>query len=304
MLTDSTPAAIAQVLKMKLGLTLKIDSILQRPDRCIAMLPDSQMAVLATSESGVQLMRSERKILQALDGKTSFRTPTIDKISDDETVDLRNRVPGNTNFNDILQRLNQDPAIARQITSNIAAILAELHNCLDHSQARELAPSNHNWPTSADWVRERLPHVVKESVMLKQMYLYLDEFESIRVDDRERVLCHGDPGLHNLAFNSDDLSINGIFDFEGATFNDPSWDLRYLIFGPTDFHYELVDTGIQSYQDHSDRAISKQRILFYNAISAITFLAYRKGIEKDTRWCGRTYDEDLAWTQLAISKLG
>jgi hypothetical protein len=109
MLTDSTPAAIAQVLKMKLGLTLKIDSILQRPDRCIAMLPDSQMAVLATSETGVQLMHSERKILQALGGKTSFGTPTIDKVSDDETVDLRNRVPGNTNFNDVLQRLNKDP---------------------------------------------------------------------------------------------------------------------------------------------------------------------------------------------------
>ncbi len=304
MLTVSTPEAIAQALKNNLGLALKIDSILQRPDRCIALLPNSQMAVLATSESGVQLMRSERKILQALAGKCSFQTPTVEKVSDDESVDLRNRVPGNTNFNDILRQLNKDPAIARQVTINIAAILAELHNCLDHQHARELASSHHNWPTSADWVRERLPHVVKDTAMLKQMYLYLDEFEVIRIDDQDRVLCHGDPGLHNLAFNADDLTINGIFDFEGATFNDPNWDLRYLIFGPTDFHYELLDIGIQSYLAHSDRLISKQRILFYNAISAITFLAYRKGIENDTRWCGRTFDEDLAWTQLAISKLG
>lgn len=304
MLTVSTPEAIAQVLKKKLGLALKIDSISQRPNRCIAMLPNSQMAVLATSETGARLMRSERKILKALGGKASFQTPTIEKVSDDGTVDLRNMVPGNTNFNDILQRLNKDPTIAMQVTINISAILAELHNCLDHKQARELAPCHHNWPTSADWVRERLPYVVKETVMLKQIYLCLEEFEVIRVDDQDRVLCHGDPGLHNLAFDSEDLSINGIFDFEGATFNDPNWDLRYLIFGPTDFHYELVDIGIQSYQDHSDRLISKQRILLYNAISAITFLAYRKGIENDTSWCGRTYDEDLAWTQLAISKLG
>lgn len=175
MLTVSTPEAITQVLKTKLGLALKIDSILQRPDRCMALLPDSQMAVLATSETGAQLMRSERKILQALGGKSSFQTPTIEKVSDDETVDLRNRVSGNTNFNDILQHLNKNPAIAKQVTINIAAILAELHSCLDHS----------------------------------------------------------------------------------------------------------------------DRLISKQRILLYNAISAITFLAYRNGIENDTRWCGRTYDEDI-----------
>lgn len=63
MLTVSTPEAIAQVLKKKLGLALKIDSILQRPNRCIAVLPNSQMAVLATSEAGARLMHSERKIL-------------------------------------------------------------------------------------------------------------------------------------------------------------------------------------------------------------------------------------------------
>jgi len=202
-----------------------------------------------------------------------------------------------------LPRIISDRGLASRLVTQMAEILAELHACLPQELASQLAGPDHKWPPSVDWVRVRLPEVVADKDLLDLCLGWLEAFASLEVPDEERVLCHGDFGFHNFAFDAVDFSVKGIFDFDSASFNDPHWDLRYMVFGPTPFHYQLLDLGIETYDGCSGRTISRDRVLLYNAISAITFLAYRRGISAETVWCGRNLEEDLAWTRLAISKL-
>jgi len=300
--SHSDPVEVESFLRDQFGIDNHVESILQRNNRCVALLSNSKMACFASNPIGTTSMRRERGVLQALQGKASFKIPVVHAASSDGTVDIRQMVEGVTGEN-LRSRIYADASIARQVASGIATVLAELHNLLDWQDVQNLVPSTHHWPVSGDWVRQRLPEVMDDMGHMKELLAYVDEFESITTPDEQKVLCHADLQFSNIAFSESGFAINGIFDFDSATFCDPNWDLRYLVFGPNDSDYEHLEHGIETYAKISTRPLSRKRILFYNLISAIAYLAFRHGIEKDRHWCGRTYDEDIGWTKLAMSKL-
>lgn len=115
------------------------------------------------------------------------------------------------------------------------------------------------------------------------------------------VLCHGDVGFHNMAFEPGTLDITGLFDFDDACANQPEWDLRYLTFDPKDHNHDILSRGLDAYERAGGDTPSLKRTLVFNALSAISYLAFRENVSPLTRWCGRTLEEDLAWTRLAIA---
>ncbi len=57
----------------------------------------------------------------------------------------------------------------------------------------------------------------------------IERYEVMPVGPEDRVLIHGDVGLHNLAFNPATDVVNGIFDYDSAAWADRHHDLRYLL---------------------------------------------------------------------------
>ncbi len=292
---------LQDALQGKLAIADPVLSVFDGDNRYICELPNCHFAIVADNPDGVEAMRRERKILQVLSDRVVARIPWVLKVSTDETIELRRGVPGRTRIPDLVARLDDDDELARRVIRQLVTMFADIHSSVSPHTAIELTQGVESWPVSSTWVRERLPDVLKDQGLLAQLNEVMDLYDQVNI--RKYVLCQGDPTLQNVAF-SDELDVNGIYDFYTAAARDPEWDLRYLVYGPTKRHYALMDHGIDTYAELGDYQPSRERVLLYNAVSAIAYLAYRKGIDADVLWCGRTLAGDLAWTRLALSKLG
>lgn len=114
------------------------------------------------------------------------------------------------------------------------------------------------------------------------------------------ILVHTDVGFHNLAIDGESRTVQGVFDYDGAAWADRHHDFRYLVFD-VDRH-DMLDAACAVYEPVVGRPIRRDRVLLYNAASAVTFLAYRAGHAPEERWCGRTLAEDLRWSRDAIAR--
>jgi DNA-binding CsgD family transcriptional regulator/aminoglycoside phosphotransferase (APT) family kinase protein len=293
-------AYLEQQLQNKMAVAEPIINIFDGEDRYICELPGCRFAVVADNPRGVERMRGERAILRALADSTFQRVPQVLTVSDDDTVELRAGVPGRSRIPDLVERLRVED-VGRKVIRQIATLLVELHSALSPEVAIDLTKDIEMWPPSSTWVKERLPHVLSDQGLISELNGVLDYYD--RIEIRKCVLCQGDPTFQNMAF-SEELNINGIFDFYTATACEPEWDMRYLWFEDTAQAAELRDLGIATYAELSGYQPDRERVLLYNAISAIAYLAFRKGIDANTLWCGRTLAGDLAWTRAALDKLG
>jgi hypothetical protein len=105
--------------------------------------------------------------------------------------------------------------------------------------------------------------------------------------------------LHNIAIEPSTGTVEGVFDYDGAAWVDRHYDFRYLIFDRQD--ESLLDGALQAYEPGLGIRLDRDRIRLFNAACAIGFLAFRQGTAPETRSCGRTLAEDLAWVQYALS---
>ncbi len=128
----------------------------------------------------------------------------------------------------------------------------------------------------------------------------LYEQAPVRADDR--VLIHGDVGLHNLALDAESGCVSGIFDYDNAAWADR--DSRYLLFDVgRDGREDTLDAALAIYEPAVGRFVDCNRIRLYNAACAINFLAFRAGPVAEQKPCGRTLAEDIRWVRAALSKL-
>ena len=286
-------------LRDKLSITDTILNVYPGFDRYVCELPDCHFAVIAENSQGINAMRKERRVLNALsDGP--IKVPRVMCVSEDDTVEIRHGGPRRSSVAELSTRLQSDHKLLRNIIGQLASMLVSLHSTLGPDEATELTKDMEMWPASPDWIREGLAHVIRDSGLLAELNEVVDLYE--QVNFRKTVLCQGDPIFQNLSFDSE-FNVKGISGFYTACARDPEWDLRYLVTGPTSRDYSNMDYGIEKYAEQGNYQPDRQRVLLYNAVSAIAFLAFRKGIDDDYPWCGRTLTEDLSWTRSALSKL-
>jgi len=293
---------IASLIESKLAMTVDPARITLRDNRWFCPAEGDLMVLVAADALAETAMRKEQNILKALANKTRYQMPSSLQIEENDGIELRRLVSGNTNPDNIMPALLKDRSLAIKVISDMGELAAALHNCLDLEAAGSLVDTSYIWPPSAAWIEERLPDVIDDIGLVRQIVAQLTEFDLLNPPPEQRVFCHGDLGFHNVVFN-DQLQPVGVFDFVTASLNEAAWDLRYFTFDPNDVDDDILSAGLESYRTFSDRPVSFHRVRFYNAIAAVTFLAYRKGIDPNTRWCGRTLKEDLHWTRLALSKL-
>ena len=300
---EPRPEAVAAALASAgFGVRASNLSIEAREERWLVRLPGSLLAWLAMSERGVERLRTERRVLRLVGARCSFRVPRVLFESADGELDVREPVPGATDPSVAYSGV-RDPEYARRVGKAIGAMLAEQHSRIAATDvASWLLPQKPEWPEQREWIRDRLNAVVEDSRLIDRALAVVDDYESVAVEEADRVLVHADLGLHNIAFDPASGNVNGIFDYEGAAWSDRHHDFRYLIF---DFEsYALFDAATEAYERLVGRAIRRERVVLYNAACAITFLAFRAGKAPEERWCGRTLAEDLRWSHGAITAAG
>jgi len=155
-------------------------------------------------------------------------------------------------------------------------------------------------PVTVPFTR-RLSRVLDDDQFICAMVEVIERYEAAPVDAHDRVLIHGDVGLHNLALDPVSDTVNGIFDYDSAAWADRHPDFRYLVFDVG--REDMLDAALEVYEAAANRAINRERIRLYNAACGISYLAFRAGTPPGQKSRGRTLAEDVSWVRTALSKL-
>lgn len=133
--------------------------------------------------------------------------------------------------------------------------------------------------------------MIDDRGLLADIDRVLDAHDAVTVADDDRVLVHGDLGLHNVAVDPVTTEVRGVFDYDEASWTDRHHDFRYLILHHE--HDDALEAALAVYEPALGRILIRHRIRLYNAACAIGFLALRRGVPPDQPSCGRTLAEDV-----------
>jgi len=271
----------------------------RRDDRWAVSLPGDRIAWFPADTKGHKALSVERRVLRLLAERCTFGTPRI-LFESPAGFDVRAIVPGRTDPWGLYGEARNDAALARRLGQAIGRILAEQHTRVTRADVAGWLPEQVDWPEPGDWIRERIIDVTDDRSLIAAIDRTLKVYEQIEVDPADRVLVHGDLGLHNVVVDPPTGDLRGVFDYGGAAWADRHHDFRYLVFCWSDEH--VFDAAHEAYRPGVARPLSMTRIWLYNAVCAFSFLAYRRGVPAETKWCGRTLAEDLGWTRCALER--
>jgi tetrahydromethanopterin S-methyltransferase subunit G len=246
-------------------------------------------------------MALEGRVLRVLAERCTFAVPRVIAETPAGDVSVRSLVAGLAEPWTMYARAKADQRLAAAIGRDLGALLAEQHTRVTARDAADWLPPAQEWAQPLETARERLPRVVADGALLREILATLDRFERVAVDEADRVLVHADLGLHNVVFDAATHAVRGVFYYEGAAWDDRHHDFRYLIF---DFDDDsMLEAAIAAYEPRTGRRLSRERIVLYNAVAAASFLAFRDGVPPQEKSCGRTLDEDLRWMSAALARL-
>jgi hypothetical protein len=295
----TTEGACAALREAGLDLAPAEVSVQRRDDRWAVALPGGRMAWFPATEQARARLAVERKVLRLLAERCTFAAPRI-LFGSPAGFDVRAIVPGLIDPSGIYQRTRHDRALARDTGRAIGGILVQQHTRVAAADVAGWLPQRVAWPEPRAWIVERLPDVVDDVPLIAAIDEMLAAYEALSIDPADRVLVHGDVGLHNLAFDPATLEVRGAFDYDGAAWDDRHHDFRYLV----DLaHDAMLEGALAVYEPALGRTLSRQRIWLYNAVCAFSYLAFRRGVPAEQNWCGRTLAEDLAWVRGALDRL-
>jgi hypothetical protein len=271
-----------------------------REDRWAVALPCEKMAWFPANDHGSERLSVERRVLGLLADRCTFSAPRV-LFESASGYDVRAIVSGLLDPWGLYQRTKTDTALARRIGRALGHILAEQHTRIARTDVVGWLPERVAWPEPADRVRSQLPRVIDDARLVSRLDRVLRVYEQVAVQADDRVLVHGDLGLHNIAVDPVTAEVRGVFDYDGAAWADRHHDFRYLIFHST--HAETLEAALAVYEPAIKRKLDRNRIRLYNAACAIGYLANRCGVPPHEKSCGRTLAEDLSWVHSALTHL-
>ncbi len=202
-----------------------------REERWLVRLPEERrLAWFAASARGRARLEPERSVLRLIAARCGFRVPRILVESADGDLDARAIVPGTDDPWGLYVAVRDRDGFGARIGAAVGAILAEQHCRIRAPDAAGWLPARPSWPESAEWVAERIETVVDDARLAADARAVMAAYERVHVAEVDRVLVHGDLGLHNLAVDPRTEEVCGVFDYEGAAWADRHHDFRYLVF--------------------------------------------------------------------------
>lgn len=266
-------------------------------NRIAVRLQSDRIAWFPTTEEAEVRLAKERRVLRLLEKYCQLAVPRV--IYEDETGwDLRSFVQGTVRPTDLADRIQRDSGFAYLFGEDLGRMLAEQHTCVPPEDLEGWLPRTKDWPRAEDL--PRIPEIVQDARLLERIKLALERRRAIR--DESPVLVHTDLGVHNIVIDPESFRVTGIIDYEGAILGDRHQDFAFMVFQQ---HREPVLEGaLSTYEPATGMKIDRDRVLLLNAVAAIGFLGFRYGHPAEEAWCGRTLQQDLAWTRAALGFAG
>jgi hypothetical protein len=274
--------------------------VIARDERWAVPIGGERIAWFPASELGRTRLAVERRVLSLIAERCSFQTPRLLFVSAGG-FDVRQMVSGRCDPWGLYHRCQVDSRLAQKIGRAIGAILAEQHTRIGEADVAGWLPQRTGWPLASDWIRERLPLVLDDDGFIHAMEDVIGLYDAVPIRADDRVLVHGDVGLHNLALDAESDIVNGIFDYDSAAWTDRHHDFRYLLFDVG--REDMLEAALGVYEPAMGRSIDRNRVRLYNAACATSFLAFRAGTPAEEKSCGRTLAEDVRWVRTALAKL-
>jgi aminoglycoside phosphotransferase (APT) family kinase protein len=271
-----------------------------RENRWLVALPGDRLAWFGADTRGRARIARERRVLRLLAERCAFAAPRV-LFESQQGWDVRAAVPGVCDPWGLYWRTLTDAALAQRIGEAIGSILVEQHTRVLSDDVAGWLPSRPEWPQPSNEIRHCLPEVIDDRALLAEIDRVLAAYDAVPVAPDDRVLVHGDLGLHNVAVDPATGDVRGVFDYDGASCSDRHHDFRYLIFDLA--HDAALEGALAVYEPALGRTLDRARVRLYNAACAIGFLASRRGIAPEQRWCGRTLAEDLQWVRGALARV-
>jgi hypothetical protein len=271
--------------------------IRQRDDRFAVLLPDDRIAWFAANEVGESRLVREARVLDLVSHYCRFVAPRV--LARHPGWQLRTLVPGTVDPWAVYRRVIADPDYADATGRTIGALLAEQHRNIPSIELAWL-PRRSSWPAHLPTIAAALPEVIHDAWLLSSAIATMERYEAVQASTTDRVLTHGDLGLHNLAFAADG-GVAGVFDYDDAAFSDRHDDFEFLLFDTTDD--VMLRAAISSYEAAGGAPIDLAKVALFNAANAVAFLADRLGSSPEDKPAGRTLAEDLRWTTAALARL-
>src|SRR5258708_14727915 len=188
--------------------------VIASAERWAVPIGDERIAWFPASELGSTRLAVERRVLSLIAERCSFQAPRLLFVSAGG-FDVRQMVPGRCDPWGVFHRCQVDSRLARKIGRAIGAILVEQHTRIGEEDVAGWMPQSTRWPLSSDWIRERLPLVLDDG-FIHAMEEVIERYDAVPIRADDRVLIHGDVGLHNLALDAESDTVNGIFDYDSA----------------------------------------------------------------------------------------
>jgi aminoglycoside phosphotransferase (APT) family kinase protein len=296
---EANPAAVANALK---DAGIVVDpaavAVLQRDDRFACALSGDRMAWFPLNEAGLARLDREARVLRLLTQHCNFRVPIVDYEAP-TGWQVRRSVPGHCDPVATYRRATGDRAFATALGHAIGAMLASQHHAIDTADLTGWLPAKPSWPPPKSGIERDLPLVVHDAPLIDRALQVIDRHES-ELDTADPVLIHSDLGFHNMVVDQVTGSLVGVFDYDDAAFADRHHDFKYLLLDVAD--EVLLQSAIAAYRAAGGKSIDLGRVRLLNAASAVGFLALRAGHGPNERPAGRSLEEDLNWTRLALRR--
>src|SRR5882724_9813896 len=184
-----------------------------REDRCVATLPDGRLAWFPSNARGRERLARERRVLRLIVARCSFQVPRL-LFESEQGWDLRAPVPGLCDPWELHGRVVADVCLALRLGRAIGSLLVEQHTRILERDVAAWLPARPAWPEPGDWIRQRLPRVIDDRGLLAAIDDVLDAYERTEIAPDDRVLVHGDLGLHNVATDPQTTDLRGVFDYD------------------------------------------------------------------------------------------
>jgi hypothetical protein len=272
----------------------------RRDDRWCAILPGYRVAWFPATREGAERLELDRRILRLLERRCGFRAPRV--VAElGPGSDVRTMVPGAVDPHPLYERLSRNADLARRMGRSLGLLLAEQHTRIREDDVKPWLRTRVSWPEPGSWVLSRLPTVIEDTGLIGEIEAILQNYEESLPAASELALVHGDLGVHNIAVDPATDELVGVFDYDGAAWDDRHHDFRYLLFGRDE--ETMLDAAIDAYKVETGRTVDRRRIDLCNAVCAFSFLAFREGVAAEKRWAGRTLAEDLQWVRHGLARL-
>jgi Phosphotransferase enzyme family len=157
------------------------------------------MAWFPINASRLLRLQTERRVLELLASRCSFRVPRVLRVAE-AGWQMRSLVPGVCEPWTLYQRLQGDRVLARKIGRFLGAILVEQHAGISFDDVKGWLPTHPRWSEPWDSIAARLPGVVQETDLLREIRGVIRRCRAEQtIESGDHVLVHSDLGLHNIA---------------------------------------------------------------------------------------------------------